>query len=60
MGKIDDIVHEFMKNTKESLTLKEIAERVGQPEKKVYKALRKLFENGQLESRERKYKFLDK
>jgi len=38
------------------LTIAEIAEKIGQSEKKVFKALRKLFEKGMVESENRRYK----
>ena len=56
MGKLEDLVVSTLESAKEGLTLAEIAERVGNPEKKVFKALRKLFEKGIVDSQNRRYK----
>ena len=44
----------------EELTLQEISEKTGEPSKKVFRSLRKLFENEYIETRARKYKILIK
>jgi predicted transcriptional regulator len=42
------------------LTLAEIAERLSKPEKAVYKALRHLFERGEIETKGRQYAVVNK
>ena len=56
MGKLEDLVVSTLEGSNEGLTLAEIAERIGQSEKKVFKALRKLFNNGIIDSENRRYK----
>ena len=55
MGKLDDPVLDLLKSSPQPLTLTEIAERLGKPEKSVYKALRHLFEKGQIDTKGRQY-----
>ena len=59
LNKVDEVVVAALKpiGAKE-LTLQELAAATGQPEKKVFKSLRKLFENEMVDSRARKYKLL--
>ena len=56
MGKLEEVVVSALKDSGKALTLNEIAEKVGQPEKKVYKELRSLFEKGLIETENRTYK----
>lgn len=56
MGKLEEVVVSALKGSGKALTLNEIAEKVGQPEKKVYKELRSLFEKGLIETENRTYK----
>ena len=56
MGKLEDLVVSTLEGSDEGLTLAEIAERIGQSEKKVFKALRKLFNKGIIDSENRRYK----
>ncbi len=56
MAKLKDLVISILESSTEDLTLAEIAEKVGESEKKVYKALRKLFSDGLVDSRNRRYK----
>jgi predicted transcriptional regulator len=56
MGKLEEIVVTTLKNSDKALTLNEIAEKIGQPEKKVYKELRSLFEKGLIDTENRQYK----
>ena len=56
MPKTEDIVIAVLKETKDGLTLVEIAEKTGESEKKVFKALRKLFETEQIDTQNRKYR----
>jgi len=45
LNKVDEAVVSTLKNAEKGLTLKEIAEKCGETEKKVFKSLRKLFDN---------------
>jgi uncharacterized membrane protein len=45
LNKVDEVVVSTLKNAGKGLTLKEIVEKCGETEKKVFKSLRKLFEN---------------
>ena len=58
MGKLEDDVAALLKNSKEALTLAEIAERMGQSEKKIFKALRKLFEKEIIDTENRRYRIV--
>lgn len=60
MGKLEDLIVSTLENSDEGLTLAEIAERVGQPEKKVFKALRKLFQKDIVDSENRRYNLLNR
>lgn len=55
MPKPDEIVLALLKETNQSLTLVEIAEKTGLTEKKVFKALRKLFEAELIDTANRRY-----
>lgn len=56
LNKVDELVVSALKNSNKGLTLTEIAEKVGESEKKVFKSLRKLFENEMINSQNRQYK----
>lgn len=56
MGKLEDLVVSTLETSDEGLTLAEIAERVGESEKKVFKTLRRLFQKGIIDSKNRCYK----
>ncbi len=56
MAKLENLIVSTLESSDEGLTLAEIAERVGQSEKKVFKALRKLFEKNVISSENRRYK----
>lgn len=56
MGKLENLVISTLESANEGLTLVEIAERVGETEKKVFKTLRKLFQKGIVDSQNRRYK----
>ncbi|MGA2767288.1 MAG: hypothetical protein ABSF24_03105 [Candidatus Bathyarchaeia archaeon] len=45
LNKVDEAVVSALKKSEKGLTLKEIAEKCGETEKKVFKSLRKLFDN---------------
>jgi DNA-binding IclR family transcriptional regulator len=56
MGKLEEAVVSALKNSGEGLTLAEIAEKVGESEKKVFRELRSLFEKGVIDTGNRRYK----
>jgi len=58
VAKIEEMVVSVLKDSKEGLTLAEIAEKLGESEKKVFKALRKLFENETIDTQSRRYKLI--
>ncbi len=60
MPKPEEIVAALLKDSKEALTLAEIAEKTELPEKKVFKALRKLFEQEIIDTENRRYRFVKK
>jgi predicted transcriptional regulator len=55
LNKVDEQVVAALKEGKE-LTLQELTEKTGLPSKKVFKSLRKLFENEMIDTKARKYK----
>jgi predicted transcriptional regulator len=55
MPKPDEVVLALLKETNQSLTLAEIAEKTELTEKKVFKALRKLFEKELIDTANRRY-----
>ena len=57
LNKTDKLVIDTLKEGKE-ITLQEIADKTGQPPKKLFKSLRKLFENELVDTNARKYKLL--
>jgi predicted transcriptional regulator len=59
LNKTDEQVIAALKEGKE-LTLQEIADKTGEKPKKVFKSLRKLFENELIETNARKYKLTGK
>ncbi len=58
LNKVDEAVIAALKPIGKELTLSELAEDTGQPEKKVFKSLRKLFEKEMIDCSARKYKLL--
>jgi predicted transcriptional regulator len=56
MGKLEEVVVSALKDSGKALTLSEIAEKIGQSEKKVYKELRSLFQKGLIDTENRRYK----
>jgi len=60
LNKVDELVVSTLKSADKGLTLAEIAEKTGESEKKVYKALRKLFENEMIECQNRQYKLTNR
>ena len=55
LNKVDELVVSALKSSAEGLTLAEIAEKIGESEKKVFRSLRKLFENDMVDCQNRKY-----
>ncbi len=60
MAKLENLIVSTLESSDEGLTLAEIAERVGQSEKKVFKALRKLFQKDVISSENRRYRLSDR
>jgi len=56
LNKVDELVVSTLKSANKGLTLTEISERIGESEKKVFRALRKLFENEMVYCENRRYK----
>lgn len=56
MGKLEKRVISTLEGCDEGLTLAEIAQKIGESEKKVFKALRKLFEKDLVDTGNRRYK----
>jgi len=57
LNKTDKLIINTLKEGKE-LTLQEIADKTGETSKKIFKSLRKLFENELIETNARKYKLV--
>jgi DNA-binding Lrp family transcriptional regulator len=58
LNKIDELVVSALKNAGKGLTLNELTEATGETSKKVFKSLRKLFENEIIDSENRQYRLL--
>ncbi|MCJ7786067.1 MAG: hypothetical protein MUP41_19210 [Desulfobacterales bacterium] len=58
MGKLEEIVVSALKSSDKPLTLVEIAEKTGQPAKKVFKELRSLFQKGIIDTENRRYRLV--
>lgn len=58
LNKVDEAVVATLKSAGKGLTLAEIAEKSGESEKKVFKSLRKLFENEMIGCENRRYKLI--
>jgi hypothetical protein len=58
LNKVDEQVVAALQETKTGLGLDELTEKTGQPSKKVFRSLKKLFENEIIDSQARKYKLL--
>jgi uncharacterized membrane protein len=59
LNKTDEQVIAALKTEGRELTLQELADKTGEPSKKVFKSIRKLFENELIETKARKYKLLN-
>jgi predicted transcriptional regulator len=60
LNKVDELVVSTLKSADKGLTLAEIAEKTGESEKKIFKTLRKLFENEMVECQNRQYKLTNR
>ena len=58
LNKTDKLILEALKSESKELTLQEIAEKIGEPSKKTFKSLRKLFQNEFIDAKARKYSIL--
>jgi DNA-binding IclR family transcriptional regulator len=58
MGKLEQVVIEALKNSDKPLMLAEIAEKIGQSEKKVFRELRSLFDKGIIDTENRRYRLM--
>jgi len=58
LNKFDEQILSTLKSSENELTLAEIATKIGESEKKVFRSLRKLFENELVECANRKYKLV--
>jgi predicted transcriptional regulator len=59
LNKVDEAVVSTLKGAGNGLSLKEIAEKCGETEKKIFKSLRKLFENELITCENHQYKLVD-
>lgn len=55
MGKLEKRIISTLENTNGGLSLNEIAERLEEPQKKVFKALRKMFQQDKIDSQNQRY-----
>ena len=60
LNKVDEKVVAALRAEGKELTLQELADQTGEPCKKVFRSLRKLFENEIVETQARKYKLTGK
>lgn len=58
LNKTDELVVSALKNAGKGLTLNELAEATGETSKKVFKSLRKLFENEMIDTQNHQYTLL--
>ena len=56
LNKVDEAVVSALKNSDKGLTLKEIAEKCEETEKKVFKSLRRLFESEAIDCENHQYR----
>ncbi len=56
LNKVDELVVSTLENSKEGMTLAEITEKSGESSKKIFKSLRKLFENEIIDVENRRYR----
>jgi len=60
LNKTDELIIKTLKTECKELTLQELADKTGESSKKIFKSLRKLFENEIIETQARKYKLTGK
>ena len=60
LNKTDKMILEILKSEAKEMTLQEIADKLGEPTKKTFKSIRKLFQNEFVDTKARKYKLIDK
>jgi len=60
LNKVDEKVFQTLKTEGKELTLQELAEKTGEPSKKVFKSLKKFFEHEIIETKARKYSLTGK
>jgi predicted transcriptional regulator len=60
LNKTDEEVYQTLKTEGKELTLQELADKTGESPKKIFRSLRKLFENEIIETQARKYKLTGK
>jgi uncharacterized membrane protein len=58
LNKVDEAIIKTLKTEGKELTLQELSDKTELPSKKVFKSLRKLFENEMIDTSARKYKLL--
>ena len=58
LNKVDEAVVKTLKAEGKGLSLQEITDKSGQPSKKVFKSLKKLFEHNMVDTQARKYRLL--
>jgi len=56
LNKVDEKVVSILQTEGKELTLQELTDKTGEPSKKVFRSLRKLFENEVVSTQARKYK----
>jgi predicted transcriptional regulator len=60
LNKTDELVIKTLKAEGKELTLQELTDKTGEPCKKIFKSLKKLFEHELIETKGRKYKLTGK
>ena len=60
LNKVDEKVFASLKSEGKELSLQELADKTGEPTKKVFRSLRKLFEHEIISTQARKYKLTGK
>lgn len=58
LNKTDELVVSALKSSTQGLTLVELTDKTGESGKKIFKSLRKLFENGIVDVENRHYRLL--
>ncbi len=58
LNKTDELVINALKTEGRELTLQELTDKTGESSKKVFRSLRKLFENEIIDTKARKYRLL--